>query len=292
MRRRTGRPEGRSIGQWVAALAVLAFAVPAPAPAQEADPFVSANVEWALDHAMAHALIHAFDLSVPVEEDATDAFASASVSARHEESEAAARLVEVAALWSREAERATADGETDYFRENDLDTERGFRVLCVANGADPGIADAALGHVDVPDGGFDACKVDRDLATEEWDVLIGPNTLYDDEPPADVGVRYEPAGLPAAREALEATGAMEALATEAARTYALFDPLAIVGRGCGEPDVYFAPDKGEIVMCYEFVAHLMTLGAEADNDPVGSVDGTTDAVSEAVTDAPASKPTE
>lgn len=261
-----------------AALAIASMAC-APALAQDApDPdgwlplspgeerFVAANIEWVLDHEMAHALIDAFDLPVlGQEEDAADAFASASVSARHDEPEAAARLALVAEAWFLEAERAEEDGGPDYFAEHDLDVQRGFRVLCVANGADPGIAAEALAYVDVPDGGFDGCEVDRDLATESWDVLIGPNTLYDDEPPADVTVDYGPPGaLADMRTALEATGAMEALVGEAAETYALFDPLVIAGRECGEPDAFYDPDAGEIVVCYEFVADLLELHAVDD----------------------------
>ena len=243
-----------------------AMAQDAPSEATGADDarFLAANVEWVLDHEMAHALIHEFDLPVlGQEEDAADSFASASVSTRHPEREAAERLALVAELWFLEAD--DADGPPDYFSQHDLDVQRGFRVLCVANGADPAVADAALRFVDVPDGGFDGCEVDRDLATESWDVLIGPNTLYDDEAPADVSVQYGPAeGLEAEREALRATGAMEALADEAAGTYALFDPLAIVAKACGEPDAFFDPDGGEIVLCYEFVAHISALRAESE----------------------------
>lgn len=259
----------RGMGRIAALAAMTATVAAVPSHAQDGGEdhdalFLAANVEWVLDHEMAHALIHEFDLPVlGQEEDAADSFASASVSARHEEAEAAARLAYVAELWFIEAERAEEDGGPDYFGEHDLDVRRGFRVLCVANGADPGIADAALDYVDVPDGGFDACTVDRDLATESWDVLIGPNTLFDDEPPAEVSVRYEPTDLDLAREALQATGAMEALADEAAETYALFDPLVIVARECGESDAFFDPEGGEIVMCYEFVADLVSLIEEA-----------------------------
>ena len=262
---------------WKALPAALLGAMMASASARADDPagraplssadarFLEANIEWVLDHELAHALIHAFDLTVPgQEEDAADAFASASVSARHPEREAAGRLALVAELWFLQAGRTDADGAPDYFSEHDLDTRRGFRVLCVANGADPAVADEALGFVDVPDGGFDGCEVDRDLATESWDVLIGPNTLYDDEPPADVSVEYRPAGgLDAERAALEATGALETLAEEAASAYALFDPLAIVADACGEADAGFDPDKGEIVVCYEFVADMLALHATA-----------------------------
>ena len=236
---------------------------PSGTPSADEARFLAANVEWVLDHEMAHALIHEFDLPVlGQEEDAADSFASASVSARHPEREAAERLALVAELWFLEAE---AVGEPDYFTEHDLDIQRGFRVLCVANGADSAVADAALAFVDVPDGGFDGCEVDRDLATESWDVLIGPNTLYEDEPPADVTVEYGPAeGLEAERAALEATGAMEALAAEAAETYALFDPLLIAGRACGEPDAFHDADEGEIVLCYELVADMLALRAAAD----------------------------
>ena len=237
--------------------------------------FLDANVEWILDHELAHALILAFELPVlGQEEDAADAFASASVSARHPEREAATRLALVAEAWFLEAERSEAEGTIDYFGEHDLDRQRAFRVLCVANGADPAIADAALGHADVPDGGFDGCEIDRDLATESWDVLIGPNTLYDDEPPADVSVAYGPAeGLDDERAALEATGALEALAEEAASTYALFDPLTIEGRACGETEAFHDAEEGAIVICYELVADLLALRADArtaDADAAGS----------------------
>ena len=275
---------------------------PAQAVTDDADDalFLAANVEWVLDHEMAHALIDAFDLPVlGQEEDAADSFASASVSARHPEPEAARRLALVAELWfleaerTDEAERTGAGDGPDYFAEHDLDIQRGFRVLCVANGADPAVAEAALDFVDVPDGGFDGCEVDRDLATESWDVLIGPNTLYDDEPPADVSVEYGPAGgLEVERAALEATGAMEALAEEAAGTYALFDPLVIAGRACGEPDAFFDPEAGEIVVCYEFVGDIVALRAASlaaevsgDAEPDGATNDATDGTSDAATDA-------
>lgn len=267
---------------WAQEAVEVAPPVPIDAgPSVEADDamFLAANVEWILDHELAHALIAEFELPVlGQEEDAADAFASASVSARHSETEAARRLALVAEAWFLEAERAESEGAVDYFGAHDLDRQRAFRVLCVANGADPAVADAALRHADVPDGGFDGCEVDRDLATESWDVLIGPHTLFDDEPPADVSVSYGPAGdLEEAREALEATGTLEALADEVAETYALFEPLAIQGRGCGAPDAFHDADMGEIVICYELVTDLLELRASATADGDGASGGVEDA---------------
>ena len=144
----------------------------------------------------------------------------------------------------------------------------------------------------MPDGGFDACETDRDLATETWDVLLGPNALFDDEPPAEVSVTYGPAeGLEAERAALEATGALETLAAEAAATHALFEPLAIEARACGEPSAFHDAENRAVVVCYELVAGLLALraagegdGANDDSAGAGTDDPSNDAPGEGGTD--------
>ena len=260
--RRAGIAAAFALG---AGLASAAEHVAADAAADDAR-FLAANIEWVLDHELAHTLIDAFDLAVPGdEEDAADAFASAAVSARHGEREAAERLALVAEAWFLASDPAETADEPGYFDAHDLDRARAFRVLCVARGGDAAVADAALAYADVPDGGFDGCEVDRDLATETWDVLLGPHALFEDEPPADITVSYGPAdGLEPERDALRATGALEALAEEASTLYALFDPLVLEGRVCGgtrapeaDEGADGSADGGTIVVCYELVADLL-----------------------------------
>ena len=268
----TGARAGRIKAAGAAALFAALAASPTvaqddgAAPAGD-DPIVAATAEWLLDHALAHVLIGRFELDVdgPVV-DAADAFASASVSARHPEREAAERLALAAEAMARVG---GGDAPPASFVAHDLGPSRAFRVLCVANGADPAVASAALTYASVPDGGFDACLVDRDLATEAWDVLIGPNSAFPDDPPAEVTVSYGPAeDLGEARAALEASGALEALAGEAARLYAFFEPVAVEARSCGDE----APAVGEtVVICYESVAAVLALAAA---DEAGATDET------------------
>ena len=228
---------------------------PEPDP-RDVDAFVAANLEWLLTHASAFLLTDAFGYDNP-DADAADAFASSRVSARHGDGEAAERLVLVAEALS------LADGDTapNYFAEHDLDRDRAFRVLCVANGADNAVARRALSLVDAPPEGYDACRVDRDLATEEWDVLLSADFAYPDDPPTDVPVTYEEASAEdeAARAFVTASGLLEALAEELGKTYTLFDPIRMEARSCANGEGIAVAD-GTLSLCYGLVRDLRTLG--------------------------------
>ena len=227
------------------------------AEAEPRDPqaFVEANLEWLLLHALASLLSETFGYAMP-DADAADAFASSRMSARHEDGEAAKRLALV-------AEAFVLAGEGDepaYFATNELDAARAFRVLCVANGADNAVALSVLPSVEAPNEGFDACRVDRDLATEQWDVTLSADFAFPGDPPGDVTVSYGDAeGEDApAREVVETSGLLQTLAEEVATTYALFDPLVLEARSC-DADSGITVGEGKLSLCYSLVRELQAL---------------------------------
>ena len=221
---------------------------------RDADAFVAANLEWLLLHALATTLTETLGYDAP-NADGADAFASSRLSARHDEATAAVRLVAVA-----EAMALAAEGDAPaYFEANDLDRARAFRVLCVANGADNAQARAALRFADAPKDEFDACRVDRDLATEEWDVALSADYAFPGDPPADVTASYGEAG-PNDEDAafIRETSLLEMLAEETAETYALFEPVTIEARSCDGGEGLIA-EAGSLVLCYGVVRDLRAL---------------------------------
>ena len=231
----------------------------APEP-RDVDAFVTANLEWLLLHALASVLTESFGYDGP-NADAADAFASSRLSARHEDEVAAARLATVAEAFS-----LASEGEAPaYFAANELDRDRAFRVLCVANGADNAIAREALRFANAPPDRFEACRIDRDLATEEWDVALSADFAFEGDPPGDVAIAYgEPAeGEAEMRAFVEQTGLLEGLAEETATTYTLFEPLRFEARSCDGDDGLRA-EGGTLTLCYGLVRDLFDLAAPSD----------------------------
>ena len=236
----------------------------APEP-RDVDAFVAANLEWLVTHALATLLTETFGYDAP-DADAADSFASSRVSARHDDEEAARRLAFVAEAFSL----ASVGDAPSYFVTNDLDRARAFRVLCVANGADNAIARDAMGFADAPPDGFDGCAVDRDLATEEWDVALSADFAFPDDPPGDVAVRYaEPdEGDANARAAIERSGVLEALADEVATTYSLFDPLTLEARSCDGGAGELVVERATLTVCYGLVDALRALARPSPTNAV------------------------
>ncbi len=49
-------------------------------------------------------------------------------------------------------------------------------------------------------------------------------------------------------------------------------PLRLLAAECGQVNAYYAPDRGEVVLCYEMVDYLTKLGAQLGTDEEGTLD--------------------
>ena len=237
-------------------------------------PIVAANIEWALSHGLAHYVQEAFGLepSDGDREATADDHASVTIVSRYPGEAGATALASVAEAWflndtlNDTSENATG-GEAQWFSRHDLNPSRAFRVLCIADHAHGPTAREAALFAEVPEGGFESCAADRDIATEAWDVLTANALLFDDEPRAEVAIHIDPEGFEEQAEALRRSGILERT-REAAEIYAFSGPLTIKVRSCGEAALPRDVEAGTLTLCHELMSVFMefSAGAEAGGD--------------------------
>ena len=175
-------------------------------------------------------------------------------------------LLDAAASWfAMHDERVAAGEEPTYFDLHDLDIQRGYRIICVANGYDPETFAAAAKEVELPEDRLETCVFDADQAVNSWDKLLGD--AYREEQTAGGKVKLEIAEVPEFAEVkkrLDETGIAPEITKWMDETYNWPRPITVTFDTCGEENAFYMPNDVKVIMCYEFITHLRGLADTMD----------------------------
>lgn len=274
-------------------LAAGAFAIASLAGGPSAQPaperlgeLLLCNYMFILFHELGHALIH--ELSLPVvgvEEDVVDEFAAIALiglagSDEMTEAQRTAmhRLVVdaalgFAALWEMKVAGVGGDAtRLPYWDEHGLDIKRFYNVLCIFAGSDTRRFGDIARQAGMPDERIARCE--RDFARKDaaWERILTPHLRGDAPLPQQqrVVVGYGRASTPAAQALerdLRARGLLESVAEMLELTFVLPRGLRLSAGECGEPNAFYAPDEGRVVLCHELVEFLRAVFLQPQGAP-------------------------
>lgn len=272
-----GAAEARAfclLGLLLWASASLAQSTP-PAAALRSDEsrFVIANAEFTLLHEMGHLLIA--ELGLPVlgrEEDAADQLGFISLFLAYGQQRDAgfyAKLLDVADYWRLEWQRPKPDNEEVFpWDSHGLDAQRFYNLACLIYGSDPDELEWVPEITGLPVERALYCdqeyaQVRRALAWVEQHHGRAPGTPLQHR----LQVIYDPPGPrlregPRLLEQIRSSGVVEAIAVRASAAYQLPRDLVLRLTNCGVPDAWYSRTGGELVLCYESLAHFQTLARQ------------------------------
>lgn len=265
-----------------AALVVFGSLAPGGSAAQPAadrlGQVLLGNYVFTLFHEIGHALIHELNLPVVgVEEDAVDEFAAiALISMAQQPSlptdqRAAMQQMVVdaavgfAALWELKQRQVGGDlTRLPYWDEHGLDIKRFYNILCMFAGSDPARFGDVARRAGMPDERIARCERDYKAKDAAWERLLTPHlrTPTSDPNVGRVTVGYGQATGPFSQQLerdLRQRGILEAVAELLQETFVLPRGLRLLAGECGEPNAFYSPDHGRVVMCHELVAFLRDL---------------------------------
>lgn len=235
--------------------------------------FIIANAEFTLLHEMGHLLIA--ELELPVlgrEEDAADqlGFISLYLSNGHQRDAGFyAKLLDVADYWRLEWQRPKPDNEEVHaWDSHGLDAQRFYNLACLIYGSDPDVLEWVPEITGLPVERALYCdqeyaQVRRALAWVEQHHGRAPGTPIQHR----LQVLYDPPGPrlengPRLLEQIRSTGVVEAIAARASETYQLPRDVVLRLTNCGASDAWYDRTGGELVLCYESLAHFQTLARQ------------------------------
>ena len=235
--------------------------------------FVAVNAEFTLLHEMGHLLIA--ELSLPVlgrEEDAADQLGFISLflsSGRQRDADFYAKLLDIADYWRLEWQRAKPEHEEVYaWASHGLDAQRFYNLACLIYGSDPDRLEWVPKITGLP--------VERALYCDQEYAQVRKALAWVEQqhgrrPGEPIGHRiqviYE---LPSLRleesqrllEQIRRSGEVEAIAARASETYRLPRDLVLRLASCGAPDSWYSRTGGELMLCYERLAHFQLLAVQ------------------------------
>lgn len=235
--------------------------------------FISANAEFTLLHEMGHLLIAELDLPVlGREEDAADqlGFLSLFLSAdRQRDAGFYARLLDIADYWRLEWQRPKPDYEEVHaWASHGLDAQRFYNLACLIYGSDPDRLEWVPKVTGLPMERALYCdqeyqQVSRALAWVKRQHGRRPGEPHGhrirvifDEPAQRIANGARLLAL------LQDSGEVEAIAARASAVYRLPRDLILRVVNCGAADAWYSRDAGELVLCYERLAHFQLLAAQ------------------------------
>ena len=239
-----------------ALLLALALPVPGwaetpekPAPRQERQDFIAANVLWIFYHEMAHALIDKMDLPVlGKEEDAADQLAVLLSDKLWDEDHAdTINAYASSAFWQA---AQTAEEPMPWWDEHSTDEQRHFTIACLYFGGDPDKRRHVLEGVGLPQDRAELCIAERQQVEHAWggvlDKLSGGESRQE--------LAFEKRGK-IENGSDTATFISALLADEVAslnRHFSMPAKLSVVFLPCGEENAFYDPGKSEIQICAEY----------------------------------------
>ena len=227
--------------------------------------FVWNTVIHILHHEIGHALIDQFEIPVVgQEEDAVDGFATVAILETYDDPQPI--LLDAAASWfAMHDERVAAGEEPTYFDLHDLDIQRGYRIICVANGYDPDTFAAAAAEVELPEDRLETCVDDADQAVASWDKLL--TNAYRKQDGVGGKVKLSVVDVPEfadVKKRLDENGIAPEITKWMDETYNWPRPITVTFDKCGEENAFYMPGEVKVIMCYEFITYLRDLADTMD----------------------------
>jgi hypothetical protein len=223
----------------------LALSVPlAPAHADGAQDFVTANVISTLYHEFGHALIHLTDAPVlGREEDAADILSVVLLDAFWEEDAAQS----VTALTALSFELAAQEDENPaYWGTHGLDMQRYYNQVCLFYGADPEARATLAEEFELPPERAESCAEEFDLAATSWETVLAP--LEATSPTKSIEFYGDTASDIGALLAAEVADLND--------SFTLPRPVIVAYTDCGEENAFYDPETATITICTEYVEFL------------------------------------
>lgn len=261
------------LGLLIGAASMASDQPPPQALSSDSRRFVAANAEFTLLHEMGHLLIAELDLPVlGREEDAADqlGFISLFLSyGRQRDADFYAKLLDVADYWRLEWQRAKPEHEEVYaWASHGLDAQRFYNLACLIYGSDPDQLEWVPKITGLP--------VERALYCDQEYAQVRKALAWVEQlhgrPPGEairhrIQVIYDPPGSRLGDgqrlfEEIRRSGEVEAIAARASAAYRLPRELVVRLSACGAPDAWYSRTGGELVLCYERLAHFHMLAAQ------------------------------
>jgi hypothetical protein len=235
--------------------------------------FVAANAEFTLLHETGHLLIAELDLPVlGREEDAADQLGFISLFltyARQNDADIYAKLLDVADYWRLEWRRPKPDNEEVHaWDSHGLDAQRFYNLACLIYGSDPDALEWVPQITGLPVERALYCdqeysQVRKALAWVEQQHGRAPGSPQQHR----LRVIYDPPSTrlndgPRLLEQLRNSGVVEAIAARVSETYRLPRDLTLRLSNCGVADAWYSRSAGEVVLCYESLAHFEALARQ------------------------------
>lgn len=235
--------------------------------------FVTANAEFSLLHEVGHALIH--ELQLPVlgrEEDAADQLGLIGfflLQPDQRDQVFYAKLVDIADYWRLESMQAKSALERiQPWDSHSLDIQRFYNLACLTFGSDPERLEWIVTATGLPDERAFYCDQEYALALRSVQWL---DERF--QRPAGQAVREQMQvvydlprdSLASGQEMyrrVQDSGVLEYVAGQVNQRYALPRPITLRVTSCGSPDAWYDSQRAEISLCYERLAHFVTLSGE------------------------------
>ncbi|MNF83415.1 hypothetical protein D3C85_1097400 [compost metagenome] len=246
---------------------------PAAALRSDESRFIIANAEFTLLHEMGHLLIA--ELELPVlgrEEDAADQIGFISLFLSYDQHHDAgfyAKLLDIADYWRLEWRRPKPDNEEVHaWDSHGLDAQRFYNLACLIYGSDPDELEWVPELTGLP--------VERALYCDQEYAQVRRALTWvmqnHRHPPGTpirhrLRVHYDPPNERLADGArllqlIRSSGVVEALANRASETYQLPRDALLRLTNCGAVDAWYSRTAGELVLCYESLAHFQRLARQ------------------------------
>lgn len=224
--------------------ASLLLASAAPAHADGAQDFVTANIISTLYHEFGHALIDLTDAPVlGREEDAADILSVVLLDEFWEEDAAES----ITALTALSFELAAQEAEEPaYWDVHGLDMQRYYNQVCLFYGADPENRAALAEDFALPAERAETCVEEYDLAAASWAAVLDPLTAS--KPSKSIGFDGETSSDIGALIADEVSALNQA--------FTLPNPVTVALTSCGEENAFYDPETATITICTEYVEFL------------------------------------
>ena len=231
--------------------------------------FVLGNTIFTVYHEIGHALISELDLPVlGREEDAVDGYAAVMMLPDAPDPLSDALVISAADGWALLADAMAERGEElAFWDDHGLDEQRYFSAICHITGSDiEGFYDFAL-ESGLPEERIETCERDFQQIRRAWTRLLALHTASaGPSPNGRIRVVYNPASgdHAALQDMVRDTGVAEAAARRVSAAVRFPRDLTLGFESCdGEPDAWWDPDAGKVVICHELLAEFRDL-IEAD----------------------------
>jgi Putative metallopeptidase len=266
----TGEPEEAGVAfANVIDRAVEAWQEPEDSTATEDDirgraTYVVGNVAWFLYHEFGHALVSEYNLPIlGKEEDSVDLFATLTMVIDANDAVLDNMISEVVRAWFDGGLYTNIN-----WGQHSVNEQRGYAVICMLVGHDPeGYAQFAT-DAEMPPERQASCKWDFEKADAAWKSQLEPYRLSEgDEPTIELPVVYGDAGNhPEAEAFLQASGVLEAVASQIRQTFNISTPIFISAEACGQANAFWKSGEEKVVICYELIDFFIQRAKIADNE--------------------------